>query len=562
MTRALDLALLNRLGPSDPIQALRDNTQELTPAQLSNIGMGFAPGAGLAEFKGQFPQFPDKDLTTAEMLGGQRNPSYAEDVAEGRYFDAGLKGVGAFGDVLTATVPIVGAAAGRVLQAPRVLITAMRSLNVNAPEEAIEIIKNMDAMQLTDLASGTGVDAGELLQTAMTQSNVPVPTSYHGSGAGIDKVDLSFMDESGSMQAHGKGFYATGQTQTAEQYFKIARYKYDHQLPPKEGSSADMLASKYNLPRGQDMGSQEWSNYGDATNKRIRDLIDNELSADDIMKDADFDSTTYIFPDQSYIVIDDRLGPKAAGGSMGGVHKLDINADVDQFIQENLPFSQQSEFVKQKLYDHFDADDGRIFSNVTPQENLNNLFDADLSGSYKAEEALLGKLLDDIPPPTTLLEKLELMEGNELADVMGIADDDPFGPALQELKKLSDRGIKGIRYFDDSYASDFRVELYDPNKHPYQTSAETSYVVVPSHGGYGVSRFGAGEDLRDNAISFHKTKEEAIENLGSRSNKYNYVIFDPEIIKISKMYGVSIPVAATMLYGANAEEYYQLKGEA
>ena len=272
------------------------------------------------------------------------------------------------------------------------------------------------------------------------------------------------------------------------------------------------------------------------------------------MRDADFDSTAYIFPDQSYIVIDDRLGPKAAGGSMGGVHKLDINADVDQFIQENLPFSQQSEFVKQNLYAHFDADDGRIFSNVNPQENLNDLFDADLSGSYKAEEALFNELMDDIPPPTTLLEKLELMEGSELADVMGIGDDDPFEPALQELKKLSDRGIKGIRYFDDAYASDFRVELYDPNKHPYQTSAETSYVVTPSHSGY-------GDELRDKVISFHKTKEEAIENLGSLSNKYNYVIFDPEIIKISKMYGVSIPVAATMLYGANAEEYYQLEGE-
>ena len=121
------------------LQKRLSKVPSLTPAQATNIGAGFAPGAGLAEFKGQFPQFPDKDLTTAEMLGGQRNPSYAEDVAEGRYFDAGLKGLGAIGDVLTATVPIVGAAAGRVLQTPRVILTAMRALNVDAPEEAIEI---------------------------------------------------------------------------------------------------------------------------------------------------------------------------------------------------------------------------------------------------------------------------------------------------------------------------------------------------------------------------------------------------------------------------------------
>jgi hypothetical protein len=86
-----------------------------TAKEAGLMAAGMIPGTGLAAAAGKFP--------TAE---GGFEPSLKEDIQKGEYLSAGLKGLGAAGDVLQA-VPVVGTAAGAALKAPLAvkLATAM-----------------------------------------------------------------------------------------------------------------------------------------------------------------------------------------------------------------------------------------------------------------------------------------------------------------------------------------------------------------------------------------------------------------------------------------------------
>ena len=571
-------AIVNLAQPlGDPFEQVQTAPPLLTPAQRANIAGGFATGAGLADFSGEYPQFPVDDLTIAEMLAGQRSPSFAENVAAGRYFDAGLQGLGAAGDVLAATVPVVGAAAGSALKAPRVLVSAMRAMkasnpDIETPQQAADIIADMNAMQLTDLADATGVDATELLQSALTMENPRLPTLYHGTGADFDKHDLSKMFGSGTMQAHGRGFYTTETRDTARSYAQFRQFDFHNQYVPQKGTVADDLAEEYSLPRGTEKSFYEQGRGKLMSQTELDEFITEQVDPFAIETfTSSYGDKIYEFADGSSILLDQVHGPKASGGSKAKILEMEVDADVDQFIHKDRDFLDQPEFIQRTLVDYIDDVYQRPISEINPRENLQSIAES----ITRKERAFLNDYPELRGPdrpypqvPETITEQLELLEGQEIAPVLGIADDSmAYGPSgttippqgdiddtLAELKELSKRGIKGIRYFDESYASDFRVELYDPVKHGGLYD-DVQYVVTPRQGGYRAS------ESKRQATSFHKTKDEAIANLGTRQNRYNYVVFDPEIITIAKKFSISIPVAAAMVHGANAEEYYQLVGE-
>ena len=56
----------------------RPKREPLTEAQLANIAMSLAPGAASAEIGGEFPAFPERGVTPAEMLVGEKAPSLEE----------------------------------------------------------------------------------------------------------------------------------------------------------------------------------------------------------------------------------------------------------------------------------------------------------------------------------------------------------------------------------------------------------------------------------------------------------------------------------------------------
>ena len=81
--------------------------------QAGLFGLGFAPGAGVADYFGQFP--------SAE---GGTEPSAVENWQAGNYGTAAMQGLGAMGDMMYA-VPLLGATVGSAMKGPR---TAQRML--------------------------------------------------------------------------------------------------------------------------------------------------------------------------------------------------------------------------------------------------------------------------------------------------------------------------------------------------------------------------------------------------------------------------------------------------
>lgn len=100
------------------------SAQELTPtpAQAAYIGSIFAPGAGIADAAGQFPEFPSADVDLIDAFSGDPLPSIKENIAAGgidRYLVAPLQGLGVVGDALYATPvvgPVLGPTVGSVLK--------------------------------------------------------------------------------------------------------------------------------------------------------------------------------------------------------------------------------------------------------------------------------------------------------------------------------------------------------------------------------------------------------------------------------------------------------------
>lgn len=83
--------------------------------QAGLLGLGFVPGAGMADYLGQFPS----------VEGGQE-PSAVQNFRDGNYGTAAMQLLGAGGDAMYA-MPLLGATVGSALKAPRALQKAMRA---------------------------------------------------------------------------------------------------------------------------------------------------------------------------------------------------------------------------------------------------------------------------------------------------------------------------------------------------------------------------------------------------------------------------------------------------
>jgi len=99
-----------------------DALSGISGAQAANFAGGFAPAAGIADFRGEYPEMPSSDASMMEMLAGDRVASAAENFEQGNYLTAGLQSLGAAGDALYAIPlagPALGATLGTAMKAPR-----------------------------------------------------------------------------------------------------------------------------------------------------------------------------------------------------------------------------------------------------------------------------------------------------------------------------------------------------------------------------------------------------------------------------------------------------------
>ena len=60
-----------------------EDRAQLTPAQTAYVGAIFAPGAGIADATGNFPEFPGPDVALEDAFAGDPMPSISENIAAG-----------------------------------------------------------------------------------------------------------------------------------------------------------------------------------------------------------------------------------------------------------------------------------------------------------------------------------------------------------------------------------------------------------------------------------------------------------------------------------------------
>ena len=93
----------------EAIQAAKEQFTP-TPAQSAYLSAIFAPGSGIVDAAGQFPEFPSSDVELVDAFSGNPMPSMAENIAAGgidRYLFAPLQAVGALGDAVYAANPFI-----------------------------------------------------------------------------------------------------------------------------------------------------------------------------------------------------------------------------------------------------------------------------------------------------------------------------------------------------------------------------------------------------------------------------------------------------------------------
>lgn len=238
---------------------------KLTPAQSAYIATMLAPGSGIADATGQFPEFPSSDVALVDAFSGEPMPSIAENIAAGgidRYLFAPLQGLGALGDAAYG-IPVAGAGIAGLLKTPAALASiasgiakagkstkgidaipdqatknfsdAMKSKNLmfihNTSEEAI---RSFDAMG--------GLPSPSL---AVTESEIPLKN--------FGKIQLIGKPEKfdPAIDPRNKVYSADAYTPRAPKKLRLAKDGAESKLTKEYGSLAKEYGELDQLEQGQ-----------------------------------------------------------------------------------------------------------------------------------------------------------------------------------------------------------------------------------------------------------------------------------------------------------------------
>ena len=287
-------------------------------------------------------------------------------------------------------------------------------------DELIDIAKRygIPVATVSMIAKASGVTG--LIAAGLTPEDAQAGIrGYHGSPAKFDQFSDEFMGTGEGAQAYGRGHYLAEVEDTA--------VDYRNQLTPRDYDYEEWLYARYKEAESrEDYGRMEM--YENAMMHESPDEIRDRYS--------DYDEDYQALADEVASEIE-AYGPKR-----GYVYQTDVDAELDDLIDYDLPLSQQSQKVQEVMASF-------------------GITDPDLKGSQ-----LYYKVIDPETP---------VQQAPELA-----------------TRTLNEAGIKGIRYADG---------------------------------------FSRGQD-------------------GGTSN---YVIFDPNIIDISRRYGIPVTAVTSMLAAQEAD---------
>ena len=202
--------------------SVADIEQPTTAADMyptAATGSLFLPGAGVADVLGQAPD---------PARPGQTLPSFGQNIAEGKFLDAGLQTAGAAGDVLLAMSPIIppAAAVGTALKAPR-------AAKVGRAVDAAQADPNQAAGAAMDAAQARYFETGNFepptaenpVSIVPPKPDEPGIIAFHGSGADFDEFRLEMIGTGEGAQAYGYGLYFADSEDIAKFYKDTVQFK-------------------------------------------------------------------------------------------------------------------------------------------------------------------------------------------------------------------------------------------------------------------------------------------------------------------------------------------------
>ena len=358
------------LGGSVSEMMGRSGGSGLTPAQAANIAGSFFDPFGAADITGNYPEVPDDKTSFSEMVVGERAPSLMENIEEGNFGTAFLQGIGA--------IPLLGGAvkAGlrfnklRKLSDPEEPVGSIKAYQggpTKIPPSQLYIDKETGKTYVVNLES-----EAHLKIVSDTERFEPI-----GEPKPLGMFDDSKIGTGEGAQAYGRGHYFAEAEETA--------IDYRNQLTPRDYDYEEQLYSEFKAAEANnDYTRMELLERAmmHETPKDFREL------ADDLDYDENYREAARQMADEL----------EATGTNFGNVYEVDIRANLDEFIDYDVPLAQQSDKIKKAM---------KKFGVVDPETPGNQLY-------YK--------ILDPNTPTQLAPEK-----------------------ATEKLKEV---GVKGVKYAD------------------------------------------------------------------------------------------------------------------
>jgi hypothetical protein len=240
--------------------------------------------------------------------------------------------------------------------------------------------------------------------------------------------DNSKMGTGEGVQAYGHGAYVAGNEDVAR--------GYRDQLKGNIVIRDDGVQKTYgdHITEIETAIKEKFPNLApDNVRTTARAVVNDNLVPDDVQGMGAFDKTGYRAED---IYLEGIRANKGAKASKGSMYEVDIDASPDEFLDYDIPLTEQSELVRNVLKD---------YDYKTTPEQVSEYDNSLLKALYGPEEGL------SVPLP----KEPRNPKGSVIyRDIQGVENMPPFDSssrfdgASEASAALAKKGIKGIRYKD------------------------------------------------------------------------------------------------------------------
>ena len=256
----------------------------MTEEQAAYFAAQMLPGAASIDAVGEMAAYDPVDI-----FAEKNNPSFIENVRQGKIIDPALQALGVLGDATYAAGPLVGGLLGSALKAPGALSKASKL------------------------------------------------KAFHGSPHNFDAFSTANIGTGEGAQAYGRGLYFAEREATAK--------GYRDQLKANQVIRDDGVEMAYgkHLTEVETAIKKQFPNL-DPDNLRTtaKSVVDDNLVPADVEGMGVFDSTGYKAED---IYLSGIKANKNATASKGHMYEVAIDANVDELLDFDLPLVEQKKLL-------------------------------------------------------------------------------------------------------------------------------------------------------------------------------------------------------------------------